>query len=394
MSDDIVIAGAARTAIGVFGGALADIPASELGTAVIRALLERTGLAPDQIDEVILGQVLTAGMGQNPARQASLAAGLPVTVPAMTINKVCGSGLKAVHLASQAVRCGDAGIVIAGGQENMSLAPHVLPKSRRGMKMGDWKMVDSMVNDGLWCAFDDCHMGLTAENIAINYDISREVQDAFAAASQQKTEAAQKAGVFADEIVPVEIPQRRGDPLVFDTDEFPRAGTSAEGLAKLRPAFRKEGTVTAGNASGLNDGAAAVVVMTAAKADELGLAPMARIVSFSSAGVEPSVMGTGPIPATTQCLERAGWQVDDLDLIEANEAFAAQAISVNQSLGWDPDKVNVGGGAIAIGHPIGASGARVLVSLLHGMKRTEARRGLATLCIGGGQGVAMAVELI
>jgi acetyl-CoA C-acetyltransferase len=394
MSDDIVIVSAARTAIGVFGGALADIPASELGATVIRALLERTGLAPEQIDEVILGQVLTAGMGQNPARQASLGAGLPVTVPAMTINKVCGSGLKAVQLAAQAVRCGDAGIVIAGGQENMSLAPHVLPKSRRGVKMGDWKMVDSMVNDGLWCAFDDCHMGLTAENIAVNYDISREVQDAFAAASQQKTEAAQNAGVFADEIVPVEIPQRKGDPLVFDIDEFPRAGATAEGLAKLRPAFRKEGTVTAGNASGLNDGAAAVVVMTAAKADELGLAPLARVVAFSSAGVEPSVMGTGPIPATTQCLQRAGWELGDLDLIEANEAFAAQAISVNQSLGWDLDKVNVSGGAIAIGHPIGASGARVLVSLLYGMKRTEARRGLATLCIGGGQGVAMAVERI
>jgi len=394
MSDEIVIVSAARTAIGVFGGALADIPASDLGTTVIRALLERTALAPEQIDEVILGQVLTAGTGQNPARQASLAAGLPVTVPAMTINKVCGSGLKAVHLASQAVRCGDAGIVIAGGQENMSLAPHVLPKSRRGVKMGDWKMVDSMVNDGLWCAFDDCHMGLTAENIAVSYDISRELQDAFAAASQQKTEAAQKARVFADEIVPVEIPQRKGDPLVFDTDEFPRAGTTAEGLGKLRPAFRKEGTVTAGNASGLNDGAAAVVVMTAAKADELGLAPMVRVVAFSSAGVEPSMMGTGPIPATTQCLERAGWEVGDLDLIEANEAFAAQAISVNQSLGWDLDKVNVSGGAIAIGHPIGASGARVLVSLLYGMQRTEARRGLATLCIGGGQGVAMVVERI
>jgi len=394
MSDDIVIVSAARTAIGVFGGALADIPASELGATVIRALLERTGLPPEQIDEVILGQVLTAGMGQNPARQASLGAGLPVTVPAMTINKVCGSGLKAVQLAAQAVRCGDAGIVIAGGQENMSLAPHVLPKSRRGVKMGDWKMVDSMVNDGLWCAFDDCHMGLTAENIAVNYDISREVQDAFAAASQQKTEAAQNASVFADEIVPVEIPQRKGDPLVFDIDEFPRAGATAEGLAKLRPAFRKEGTVTAGNASGLNDGAAAVVVMTAAKADELGLAPLARVVAFSSAGVEPSVMGTGPIPATTQCLERAGWELGDLDLIEANEAFAAQAISVNQSLGWNLDKVNVSGGAIALGHPIGASGARVLVSLLYGMKRTEARRGLATLCIGGGQGVAMAVERI
>jgi acetyl-CoA C-acetyltransferase len=394
MSDDIVIVNAARTAIGVFGGALADIPASKLGTTVIRALLERSGLAPEQIDEVIMGQVLTAGTGQNPARQASLGAGLPVTVPAMTINKVCGSGLKAVHLAAQAVRCGDAGIVIAGGQENMSLAPHLLPKSRQGVKMGDWKMVDSMVNDGLWCVFDDCHMGLTAENIAVNYDISREVQDAFSAASQQKTQAAQQAGVFADEIVPVEIPQRRGEPLVFNTDEFPRAGTTAEGLAKLRPAFRKEGTVTAGNASGLNDGAAAVVVMTAAKADALGLAPMARVVAFSSAGVEPSVMGTGPIPATTQCLERAGWELGDLDLIEANEAFAAQAISVNQSLGWDLDKVNVSGGAIALGHPIGASGARVLVSLLYGMKRTQARRGLATLCIGGGQGVAMAVERI
>ena len=394
MSKETVIVSAARTPIGVFGGALADIPASALGATVIRALLERSGLAPDQVDEVILGQVLTAGMGQNPARQAALSAGLPVEVTAMTINKVCGSGLKAVHLASQAVRCGDADIVIAGGQENMSMAPHVLPKSRQGMKMGDWKMVDTMVNDGLWCAFDDCHMGLTAENIAVNYDISREVQDAFAASSQQKTEAAQKAGVFAEEIVPVEIPQRRGDPVVFDTDEFPRAGTTAEGLGKLRPAFKKEGTVTAGNASGLNDGAAGVVVMSREKADELGLAPIARIVSFSSAGVEPSVMGTGPIPATTQCLERAGWAVGDLDLIEANEAFAAQAISVNQSLGWDLDKVNISGGAIAIGHPIGASGARVLVSLLHGMKRTEARRGLATLCIGGGQGVAMAVELI
>ena len=394
MSEEIVIVGAARTPIGVFGGALAGIPASELGTKVIRALLERTGLAPDQIDEVIMGQVLTAGMGQNPARQASLGAGLPVTVPAMTINKVCGSGLKAVHLASQAVRCGDAGIVIAGGQENMSMAPHVLPKSRQGVKMGEWKMVDTMVHDGLWCAFDDCHMGLTAENIAVNYDISREVQDAFAADSQQKTEAAQKGGVFTEEIIPVEIPQRKGDPIVFDTDEFPRAGTTAEGLGKLRPAFKKEGTVTAGNASGLNDGAAAVVVMTAARADELGLKPIARIVAFSSAGVEPSVMGTGPIPATSQCLERAGWEIGDLDLIEANEAFAAQAISVNQSLGWDTGKVNISGGAIAIGHPIGASGARILVSLLHGMKRTDARRGLATLCIGGGQGVAMALERI
>ena len=394
MREDIVIVAAGRTAVGTFGGALAAIPASELGATVIKGLLERSGLKPEQINEVILGQVLTAGVGQNPARQTVLSAGLPNEVPAMTINKVCGSGLKAVHLAYQAVACGDADIVIAGGQETMSASAHVLPNSRNGQKMGDWKMVDTMIKDGLWCAFNDCHMGITAENIADKYGFSREAQDEFAAGSQQKTEAAQKAGVFNDEIIPVVIPQRKGDPVVFNTDEFPRAGTTAASLGKLRPAFKKDGTVTAGNASGINDGAAAVIVMTAAKAKELGLTPMARIVSFSSAGVDPAIMGTGPIPATTKCLEKAGWSVGDLDMIEANEAFAAQAMSVNESLGFDLSKVNVSGGAISLGHPIGASGARVLVTLLHGMKRTGAKKGLATLCIGGGQGVAMAVEAV
>lgn len=394
MREDIVIVAAGRTALGTFGGSLSAIPASELGATVIKGLLERSGLKAEQVNEVILGQVLTAGVGQNPARQTVLSAGLPVEVPAMTINKVCGSGLKAVHLAYQAVACGDADIVIAGGQETMSASAHVLPGSRNGQKMGDWKMVDTMIKDGLWCAFNDCHMGITAENIAGQYGFSREAQDEFAASSQQKTEAAQKAGVFNDEIIPVVIPQRKGDPLVFNTDEFPRAGTTAASLSKLRPAFKKDGTVTAGNASGINDGAAAVIVMTAAKAAELGLTPMARIVSFASAGVDPAIMGTGPIPATTKCLEKAGWSVADLDLIEANEAFAAQAMSVNESLGLDLSKVNISGGAIALGHPIGASGARVLVTLLHGMKRTGAKKGLATLCIGGGQGVAMAVEAV
>lgn len=394
MREDIVIVAAGRTAVGTFGGALAAIPASELGATVIKGLLERSGLKPEQINEVILGQVLTAGVGQNPARQTVLSAGLPNEVPAMTINKVCGSGLKAVHLAYQAVACGDADIVIAGGQETMSASAHVLPNSRNGQKMGDWKMVDTMIKDGLWCAFNDCHMGITAENIADKYGFSREAQDEFAAGSQQKTEAAQKAGAFNDEIIPVVIPQRKGDPVAFNTDEFPRAGTTAASLGKLRPAFKKDGTVTAGNASGINDGAAAVIVMTAAKAKELGLTPMARIVSFSSAGVDPAIMGTGPIPATTKCLEKAGWKVADLDMIEANEAFAAQAMSVNESLGFDLSKVNVSGGAISLGHPIGASGARVLVTLLHGMKRTGAKKGLATLCIGGGQGVAMAVEAV
>ncbi len=393
MSENIVIVAAARTAVGSFGGSLAGIPAKELGAIVIKGLLENApASSPTQVDEVILGQVLTAGTGQNPARQAVIAAGLPHSVPAMTINKVCGSGLKAVHLAYQAVACGDAEIVIAGGQESMSLSPHVLPKSRDGMKMGDWQMKDSMIVDGLWDAFNQIHMGNTAENVAKKYGFSREAQDAFAAESQRKAGAALAENRFADEIVPVMVPQRKGDPVAVDRDEFPKPSTTAEGLAKLRPAFDKAGTVTAGNASGLNDGAAAVIVMREAKAKALGLKPIARIVAFASAGVDPAIMGTGPIPASTKCLEKAGWTVADLDRVEANEAFAAQAMSVNQEMGWDMSKVNVNGGAIAIGHPIGASGARVLVTLLHELARSNSRRGLATLCIGGGMGVAMAVE--
>jgi acetyl-CoA C-acetyltransferase len=394
MSEDIVIVAAGRTAVGNFGGSLAGLSAAELGSRVIAGLLARTDLDPEQVDEVILGQVLTAGTGQNPARQASLAAGLPQAVPAMTINKVCGSGLKAVHLAMQAVVCGDAEVVVAGGQENMTQAPHLLPGSRNGQKMGDWRMADHMILDGLWDAFNNYHMGVTAENIAKRYNFSRDAQDEFAAQSQQRAEAAQKDDRFADEIIPVEVPQRRGDPLVFDKDEFPRHGTTAESLGKLRPAFNREGTVTAGNASGINDGAAAVIVMSRQKADELGLKPLARIAAFASAGVDPAIMGTGPIPASTKCLEKAGWQVADLDRVEANEAFAAQAMSVNQDMGWDLSKVNVNGGAIAIGHPIGASGARVLVSLLYELARSGGQKGLATLCIGGGMGVAMAVERV
>ena len=393
-NQEIVIVSATRTALGTFGGSLSSIPAPKLGAEVISALLKDTGIQGDQVDEVILGQVLTAGSGQNPARQSALSAGLPETTPAMTINKVCGSGLKAVQLAFQAVACGDAEIVIAGGQENMSLSSHVLPKSRDGKKMGPWELVDSMVVDGLWCAFNNYHMGTTAENIAGKYNYSRDAQDQFAAKSQQKAEAAQKSGLFDNEITAVNIPQRRGDDIIFDTDEFPRHGTTAESLGKLRAAFAKDGTVSAGNASGINDGAAAVMVMSADKAKELGLKPMARIAGFSSAGVDPAIMGTGPIPATTKCLEKAGWKVSDLDRIEANEAFAAQAMSVNESLGFDSSIVNVTGGAIAIGHPIGASGARVLVTLLHGMQRDKADKGLATLCIGGGMGVAMAVERV
>jgi len=392
MNEKIVIVAAGRTAVGNFGGALAGIPASELGAKVIQNLLERTGVAPDQVDEVILGQVLTAAQGQNPARQATLQAGLPHQVPAMTINKVCGSGLKAVHLAWQAVALGDADIVLAGGQENMSLSGHLLPRSREGRRMGDWKMQDTMIVDGLWDAFNNCHMGVTAENIAKKYAFSRDLQDAFAATSQQRAEAAQNAGRFDEEIVPVEIPQRKGEPIVFDRDEFPRHGTTAEKLGKLRPAFDKGGTVTPGNASGINDGAAVVMVMRENKARELGLEPLGRIVAFASAGVDPAIMGTGPIPASSKCLDKANWKVGDLDLVEANEAFAAQAMSVNKDMGWDLDKVNVNGGAIAIGHPIGASGARVLVTLLHEMKRRDAKKGLATLCIGGGQGVAMAIQ--
>jgi acetyl-CoA C-acetyltransferase len=392
MSDQVVIVDACRTAIGAFGGSLAGVPATELGARVIAAILARTGVDPAQVDEVIMGQVLAAGAGQNPARQAALNAGLPVTVSALTINKVCGSGLKAVQLARQAILAGDAEVVIAGGQENMSAAPHVLPNSRNGTKMGDWKMKDTMLVDGLTDAFNGYHMGNTAENIAADFGISREDQDAFAAESQARAGRALENDVFADEIVPVEIPQRKGDPVVFARDEFPRAGTTAESLGKLRPAFDKEGSVTAGNASGLNDGAAVVMVMSAAKAAELGLEPLATVVACASAGVEPRIMGTGPIPASRRVLERAGWSVEDLDLVEANEAFAAQALSVNRDLGWDPAKVNVNGGAIALGHPIGASGARVLVSLLHEMKRRDAKKGLATLCIGGGLGVALAAE--
>ena len=392
MNHEIVIVAATRTALGSFGGSLSSTPAHKLGSAVISSLLQKTGLEGSQIDEVILGQVLTAGSGQNPARQASIDAGLPNQTPAMTINKVCGSGLKAVQLAFQAVACGDAEIVIAGGQENMSLSGHVLPRSREGKKMGPWEMVDTMVVDGLWCAFNDYHMGVTAENIASQFDYSREDQDQFAASSQKKAESAQISDLFQDEITPINIPQRRGDDLVFDTDEYPRHGTNEESLSKLKPAFKKDGTVTAGNASGINDGAAAVMVMTLSKAQELGLKPMARIISYASAGVDPKIMGTGPIPATTKCLEKAGWKASDLDRVEANEAFAAQAMSVNDSLGLDTSIVNVTGGAIALGHPIGASGARILVTLLHGMERDKADKGLATLCIGGGMGVAMAVE--
>lgn len=392
MNQEIVIVAAGRTAIGTFSGALSEIPASTLGAKVIRGLLQRSGVKPEQVDEVILGQILTAGVGQNPARQAAIEAGLPYSVPCMTINKVCGSGLKAVHLATQALRCGDAELIIAGGQESMSLAPHVLPRSRTGVKMGDWAMKDSMIVDGLWDVFNQYHMGVTAENIVKKFEISRAEQDEFAALSQQRAEAAQKAGRFKEEIIPIEIPQRKGDPKIFDTDEFPRHGTTADGLSKLRPAFAKDGTVTAGNASGINDGAAAVILTTERQAKELGLKALARIVAYASAGVDPAIMGTGPIPATERCLAKARWTVDDLDLIEANEAFAAQAIAVSRGLGWDVKKLNVNGGAIALGHPIGASGARILVTLLHEMKRRDARRGLATLCIGGGQGVALAVE--
>ena len=392
MPDNIVIVAASRTAIGNFGGALSDIQASELGATVISALVKMTGIQPAAINEVIMGNVLTAAAGMNPARQASLGAGLPAGIPCMTINKVCGSGLRAVTLAAQSIKAGDAELIIAGGQENMSMAPHALLKSRTGQKMGDWAMVDTMIKDGLWDIFNNYHMGITAENIVKQYKITREEQDEFAAKSQQKTEAAQKAGKFKDEITPVKIPQRKGDPLVFDTDEFPRHGTTAESLAKLRPAFDKDGTVTAGNASGINDGAAAVIVTSESKAKELGLVPLAKIKAYAIAGVDPKIMGTGPIPATKKCLEKAGWSIADLDLIEANEAFAAQAISVNRDLGWDLAKVNVNGGAIALGHPIGASGCRILVTLLHEMKRRDARKGLATLCIGGGQGVALAVE--
>ena len=389
--EDVVIVAAARTAIGNFMGSLATIPANVLGAKVIEGLLRKSGVKPEQIDEVILGQVLTAGTGQNPARTSALNAGLPIEVPCLNINKVCGSGLKAVHLACQSIRDGDNRIVIAGGQESMSLSPHLLLGSRRGVTMGDARLVDSMLSEGLHCAINHYHMGITAENVAAQWAISREEQDAFAAASQSKAIAAIRDGRFKNEIVPIEIPQRKGAPLIFDTDEFPREGTTAAALAKLRPAFKQDGSVTAGNASGINDGAAAVLVMAASIARDLGLKPLARIAAYAKAGVDPKIMGTGPIPASRACLKKAGWTVDQLDLIEANEAFAAQAISVNRDMGWDPDKVNVNGGAIALGHPIGGSGCRILVTLLHEMVRRDARKGLATLCIGGGQGVALAV---
>ena len=392
MSTDIVIVAAARTAVGKFGGTLAKVAAPELGATVIKALLERSGLSGEQINEVILGQVLTAGSGQNAARQAVVKAGLPLGVPAFTINKVCGSGLKAVMLGAQAIRDGDSDIIIAGGQENMSAAPHVLPGSRDGQRMGDWKLVDTMIVDGLWDVYNQYHMGITAENVAKEYGITREQQDALALGSQQKAAAAQEAGRFKDEIVPVSIAQKKGDPILFAADEFINKKTNAEALAGLRPAFDKAGSVTAGNASGLNDGAAGVMLMTAAKAATLGLKPLGRIASYASAGLDPKVMGMGPVPAARKALERAGWKAADLDLLEINEAFAAQACAVHKEMGWDTSKVNVNGGAIAIGHPIGASGCRILVTLLHEMAKRDAKKGIASLCIGGGMGVALTIE--
>ena len=390
--EDIVIVSAARTAVGKFGGSLAGIPATELGAAVIKEVIARANLTADQIGEAIMGQVLAAGAGQNPARQAWLKSGGAKETPALTINAVCGSGLKAVMLAAQAVATGDSEIVIAGGQENMSAAPHVLPNSRNGQRMGDWKMVDTMIVDGLWDVYNQYHMGITAENVAKKYGIDRSAQDELALGSQTKAAAAQDAGKFKDEIVGVSIPQKKGDPVVFNTDEFINRKTSAEGLAGLRPAFDKAGGVTAGNASGLNDGAAAVMVMTAKKAAALGLKPLGRIASYATAGLDPAIMGMGPVPASTKALQRAGWKAADLDLLEINEAFAAQACAVNKEMGWDINKVNVNGGAIAIGHPIGASGCRILVTLLHEMQRQNAKKGIASLCIGGGMGVALTIE--
>jgi acetyl-CoA C-acetyltransferase len=389
---DIVIAGALRTAIGKFGGSLARIPAPELGATVIRALLAQAGVKPEMISEVILGQVLTAASGQNPARQALIKSGIPNSVPALTINAVCGSGLKAVMLAAQSIASGDNDIVVAGGQENMSASPHALPGSRDGFRMGDAKLVDTMIVDGLWDVYNQYHMGTTAENVAKKHDISRPQQDEFAVASQNKAEAAQKAGKFKDEIVPVMIPQRKGDPVAFANDEFVKAGTTLDSVAGLKPAFAKDGSVTAANASGLNDGAAAVLVMTAERAKALGITPLARIKAFATTGLDPSIMGMGPVSASRRALEKAGWKTSDLDLMEINEAFAAQACAVNKEMGWDTSRINVNGGAIALGHPIGASGCRVLVTLLHEMRRRDAKKGLASLCIGGGMGVALAVE--
>ncbi len=389
--NEVVIVAASRTPVGKFGGTLAKIAASELGAHVIKGLMQKTGIDPKLINEVILGQVLTAAVGQNAARQAVIKSGLPNSVPGITINKVCGSGLKATHLAAQAIRCGDADIIIAGGQENMSASPHVLNNSRDGFRMGDAKLVDTMIVDGLWDVYNQYHMGITAENVAKKFNISRTEQDEFALASQNKAEAAQKAGKFNDEILPIEITSKKGSTF-FDTDEYIKHGSTLDGLSALRPAFSKEGSVTAGNASGLNDGAAAVMLMSAQKASELGLKPLAKIRAYSSAGLDPSIMGMGPVSASQLCLKKAGWTHNDLDLMEINEAFAAQAIAVNKEMGWDTSKINVNGGAIAIGHPIGASGCRILVTLLHEMIRRDAKRGLASLCIGGGMGVALAIE--
>jgi acetyl-CoA C-acetyltransferase len=389
---EVVIVSAVRTPIGSFGGGLGKTPAVTLGALVIREAIKRAGITPDQVDQVIMGNVLQAGLGQNPARQAAMAAGIPHQVPSWTLNMLCGSGLKTVQDAAQAILAGDADVVVAGGMESMSLAPYVLDKARTGYHMGNATMVDTMINDGLWDAFNDIHMGITAENVAAQFDISRQDQDVFSVTSQNRAEAAIKAGKFTDEIVPVLIPQRKGDPVVFGQDEFPRFGTTLEALAKLRGAFSKDGTVTAGNASGISDGAAALVVMSKDKAAELGLTPLATIVSWASAGVDPKIMGTGPIPASRSALAKAGLTIEDMDLVEANEAFASQALAVADELKLDLDKTNVNGGAIAIGHPIGASGARILVTLLHEMKRRDAKHGLATLCIGGGQGTAMIVE--
>ena len=390
--EDIVIVSAARTAVGKFGGSLAKTPATELGAAVIKALMERSGLPADLVGEVIMGQVLAAGVGQNPARQSVLKSGLPHAIPGLTINAVCGSGLKAVMLAAQSVATGDSEIVIAGGQENMSASPHVLNGSRDGQRMGDWKMTDTMIVDGLWDVYNQYHMGITAENVAKKYGIDRAMQDALALSSQTKAAAAQDAGKFKDEIVPFSIAQKKGDPIIFSADEFINRKTNADGLAGLRPAFDKAGSVTAGNASGINDGAAAVMVMTAKKAAALGLKPLARIASYATSGLDPALMGMGPVTASTKALQRAGWNAQDLDLLEINEAFAAQACAVNKEMGWDTSKINVNGGAIAIGHPIGASGCRILVTLLHEMVRRDAKKGIASLCIGGGMGVALTLE--
>ncbi|EZP38481.1 Acetyl-CoA acetyltransferase [compost metagenome] len=389
--DDVVIVAAGRTAVGKFGGSLAKIPASELGAHVIKGLMAQTGIDPNLIGEAILGQVLTAAVGQNAARQAVIKAGLPSAIPAFTINKVCGSGLKATHLAAQAIKCGDANIIIAGGQENMSASPHAMNGSRDGFRMGDFKMIDTMIVDGLWDVYNQYHMGITAENVAKKYEVTRAEQDEFALQSQLKAEAAQKAGKFKDEILPLEIANKKGT-VVFDSDEYIKPGSTLESLSGLRPAFAKDGTVTAGNASGLNDGAAAVIMMSASQAKELGLKPLARIKAYASSGLDPAVMGMGPVSASRLCLKKAGWTHEELDLMEINEAFAAQAIAVNKEMGWDTSKINVNGGAIAIGHPIGASGARILVTLIHEMIRRDAKKGLAALCIGGGMGVALAIE--